>query len=83
MSEMIERVALAISGSDDPANILWIHRERARLALEAIRKPTINMVGAGQQVVWKGGARPGPVTVEVTTGSFAEIFTAMIDEALK
>jgi hypothetical protein len=40
MSEMVERVALAISGSDDPANILHIHRSRARLAIAAMREPT-------------------------------------------
>lgn len=43
MSEMIERVALAISGSDDPANVLSIHRSRARLAIEAMREPTDEM----------------------------------------
>lgn len=37
---MIERVALAISGSDNPDNILTIHRIRARLAIEAMREPT-------------------------------------------
>jgi len=37
MNEMIERVALAISGGDDPASILGIHRSRARLAIEAVR----------------------------------------------
>lgn len=40
MSEMVERVALAISGGDDPASILSIHRTRARLAIEAMREPT-------------------------------------------
>jgi hypothetical protein len=47
MSEMIERVALAISGSNDPANILTIHRVRARLAIEAMREPTEDIIPLG------------------------------------
>ena len=45
MSEIIERVALAISGSDDPVNILAIHRSQARAAIEAMRNPTNEMLG--------------------------------------
>jgi hypothetical protein len=37
-----------------------------------------NMIAAGQAVVWKGGARPGPVTVQVTSSTFDEIYRAMI-----
>lgn len=44
---MIERVALAISGGDDAASILAIHRHRARAALEAMREPTDDMLDAG------------------------------------
>ena len=46
MNEMVERVALAISGSDDPANILEIHRQRARAAIKAMREPTLDMIMA-------------------------------------
>jgi len=46
MSEMVERVALAISGGDDPASILEIHRYRARDALAAMREPTDAMLMA-------------------------------------
>jgi hypothetical protein len=39
-SEMIDRVALAISGGDDPKSVLEIHRTRACSAIEAMRRPT-------------------------------------------
>lgn len=70
MSEMIERVALAISGSNDPANILTIHRDRAKAAIEAMREPTKAMVSAGY---------------DEADGShlWREVWKAMIDEALK
>lgn len=35
MNEMIERVAQAICGDDNPANVLEIHRVRALKAIEA------------------------------------------------
>jgi hypothetical protein len=47
MSEMIERVAQAICGDDNPENILAIHRIRARTAIEAMRSPTEAMLIAG------------------------------------
>ena len=57
MSEVVDRVALAISGSDDPANILDIHRSRARLAIEAMRVPTEEMIRAGNKCTdWAMGA---------------------------
>jgi len=70
MSEMtmVEVVALAISGGDDPANILAIHRERARLAIAAMREPTPQMIDAGDDVE-RIAVRP--------------IWQAMIDEALR
>jgi len=55
MSEMIERVALAISGGDSPASILQIHRTRARAAIEAMRKPTGAMQAAFLEVYHPGG----------------------------
>jgi hypothetical protein len=67
MSEMIERVALAISGSDDPANILAIHRSRARLAIEAMREPTEAMKAVTSENTWHA----------------VQDWYAMIDEALK
>ena len=68
MHEIIERVALVISGSDDPENILAIHRSRALLAIEAIREPTPDMLDAAQN--WKGQQ------------SYTDIWRAMIDAAL-
>jgi len=67
MSEsMVERVALAISGGDDPASILAIHRHRARAAIEAMRRPTGEMAIAGRR----------------TSLYPARTFAAMIDAAL-
>lgn len=76
MSEMIERVALAISGGDDPASILKIHRHRARAAIKAMREPTEAMVTAG------AGAEDhefGVIGLQPAT----EAWRLMIDEALK
>jgi hypothetical protein len=73
-SEMIERVALAISGSDDAANILGIHRDRARLAIEAMREPTSGMIAAGDEII------PDNATYE---DNAANAYRYMIDEALK
>jgi hypothetical protein len=67
MNEMIDRVALAISGSDDPASILAIHRSRARLGIRAMREPTEEMRCAGEDC---GSNAP------------VAIFNAMIDAAL-
>lgn len=69
MSEMVERVALAISGSDDPVNILEIHRHRARAAIAAMREPTVAMLTEA----WVAAL------FEDATG----VWQAMIDEALK
>lgn len=79
MSEMVERVALAISGSDDPANVLEIHRVRARAAIEAMRKPTEAMKGAGFLAV----SVRHPDGCNMPRGTEAEAWSAMIDEALK
>jgi len=68
VDSMVERVALAISGGDDPADILAIHRTRARAAIAAMREPTGAMVEAVERFE---GAHP-------TTS-----WKAMIDEAVK
>ena len=78
MSEMVERVARAISGGDDPANVLEIHRHRAKLAIEAMREPTEAMVDAG---------RNEPVSHSWGSGGEFitdpdEVWQAMIDAAL-
>jgi len=44
MGEMVERVALAISGGNEVSDILEIHRFRARAAILAMREPTGEMV---------------------------------------
>lgn len=48
MSEMIERVAQAICGDDNPSNVLEIHRVRARAAIKAMLQPTDHMIKATQ-----------------------------------
>ena len=45
------------------------------------REPTEAMYAAGQAVVWKGGARPWPIEVSVTTGTFGTIYCAMLSAA--
>ena len=74
MSEMIERVALAISGGDDPANVLAIHRSRARAAIEAMREPTKEMMAAGSRTM--PDYDPGDDDAK-------QCWHEMIDEALK
>jgi hypothetical protein len=68
MSEMIERVAQAISGSDKPEDVLKIHRNRARLALKAMDEPTAAMLRAGE---------------EYNCENVRAVWQAMLDEALK
>ena len=79
MSEMIERVAQAICGDDNPENILTIHRTRARAAIEAMREPTDAMKVAALSATFdeeRGGDRVYARDVPI-------IWNAMIDEALK
>lgn len=60
MSEMIERVALAISGGDDPTSILEVHRYRACAAIAAMREPTETMLcGARDWSIAKLGKAVG------------------------
>lgn len=68
MSEMIDRVAQAICGDDNPANVLAIHRTRARAAIEAMREPTDAMSDAAAE-------RPGQM-------SYTDVWQAMIDAAV-
>lgn len=77
MSEMVERVALAISGGDDLKNILSIHRTRARLAIEALREPTEIMCRAP----FRAGVCQGDEQLHF--GTAEAVWRAMIDEALK
>lgn len=80
MSEMVERVAQAICGDDNPQNILEIHRIRDRLAIEAMREPTAAMLKA------KGtedtGGR-GTVDEFLDFWSADQVWGAMISEALR
>jgi hypothetical protein len=78
MSEMIERVAQAICGDDNPENILGIHRRRARKAIEAMREPTQAMRLAAV-AEW---SRPDPTDEHESTKVFNAIWRAMIDAAL-
>lgn len=68
MNEMIERVAQAICGDDNPTNVLTIHRTRARAAIEAMREPTRGMSDAAAE-------RVGQM-------SYADVWQAMIDAAV-
>lgn len=83
MSEMIERVALAISGGDDAASILEIHRHRARLAIEAMREPTDEMVKEGGVAVWESNSRNTGKMSDWPAIDAKAGYQAMIDEALK
>jgi hypothetical protein len=75
MSEMIERVALAICGDDNPANVLAIHKTRARAAIEAMREPTDAMSAVGCEIPqWDQ---------ETADDGAAAVYRAMIDAALK
>ena len=81
MSEMIERVAQAICGDDNPANILTVHRMRARAAIEAMRDPTQEMKKAGcKEPIYHCWGNKGEFTDDESAG---DIFTLMIDAALK
>lgn len=73
MSEMVERVALAISGGDDAGNILEIHRYRARAAIAAMREPTDRMKRYGAMTM------PDHSPIADDAG---ECWQNMIDEAL-
>ncbi len=79
-NEIVERVALAISGSADPANILEIHRSRARLAIEALRKPTDAMIESAKRPYTYGNDE---IMNNALRRSIAGYWSAMIDEALK
>ena len=78
MSEMVERVAQAICGDDNPANILTIHRIRARAAIEAMREPTGLMKDAGAESFEFGSDDCASLN-----GQPSKAWRAMIDEALK
>lgn len=81
--DMVERVALAISGSDDPANILSIHRHRARAAIEAMRLPTREMVNAGAIDIERAGNDETNSTFELWNHEVIAVWQAMIDAALQ
>lgn len=80
MSEMVERVARAICGdpNDDGRNVLEVHRQRARLAIAAMREPTEAMVEAGVRLGCPEGGG-GDITASEATDTWQK----MIDEALK
>lgn len=79
MNEMVERVAQAICGNDNPANILEIHRHRARAAVVAMREPTEAMEAAGDNLDdWGVPSDPGGGN----TSALAH-WHAMIDAAIK
>jgi hypothetical protein len=75
MSEMIERVAMAIRGACDPHVADSMCEVAARAAIEAMREPTEAMLTCAERAV--GDLQNfGPHEARVA-------LTAMIDEALK
>lgn len=57
MSEMVERVARAISKADenDGSIVTWVsYRRTARAAIEAMREPTESMMEAGEKHIREG-----------------------------
>lgn len=75
MSEMVKKVARALSGADDPDGRQWyaVNPEYwetlARAAIEAMRKPTHDMVGVGIAALDDENA--------------ISVWQAMLDEVLK
>ena len=74
----IERVALAICGDDNPANILSIHRTRARAAIEALREPSEKMVQAAEKALFEHMSEARDWTYAYAK----EAFQSAIDAAL-
>jgi hypothetical protein len=77
---MVERVAQAICGDDNPANILAIHRIRAVAAIQAMREPTNSMLKAAAKSM-SPEHRPTPEYLSVKEKHRAR-YRAMIDAAL-
>ena len=69
---MIDRVALAISGGNDPSDVLEIHRSRARVAIEAMRFPD-------PQTVARADNKPRGLS----WNDCMACWNAILDEALK
>jgi len=80
MSEMIERVAQAICGDDNPDNVLTIHRLNARKAMEAMREPTQAMIAAAMAPYLYGNDEKMNAAFRST---IKEYWRAMIDEGLR
>jgi hypothetical protein len=73
MTEMVDRVALAISGAPFPSERA---RSRARAAIEAMRGPTDAMIYSGGEFIEDNCANPREPQMRAA-------WDAMIDEALK
>jgi len=87
MSEMtmVERVALAISGSDDPASVLAIHRDRARLAIAEMRAIPYGLLAVGRDVAYnrERELRACGYDTEMRTETLRAQWEAIIDAALR
>lgn len=84
---MVERVARAMCRQ---SGIEWEKQSNtqrgynlslARAAIEAIREPTDDMRETGKQVIWRSGIVEGHLGSDSLIAG--EIYTAMIDAALK
>lgn len=79
MSEMIERVAKAIEEADANGFSKLPYWECAKVAIEAMREPTSEMIKEGESEFFE--FRPSPQ--DWTLASTKNCWQAMIDEALK
>jgi len=77
MSEIVERVAKAIMGAENP-DALDQYTEMARAAIEAMREPTQDMRLAGV-AEW---CKPDATLEHESTLVFNVIWRAMVDAAL-
>lgn len=78
MNPMVERVARALCRTSTQAEDMWLaYVHPARAALAAMREPTEAMLAAGHD------QRSDPKTGLSTLCGIDEIYTAMIDAALK
>lgn len=84
MSEMVERVALAILRADVESSLADYpdnYRRRARTAIQAMREPTESMCKAG--IYCEALAQNNLLGEGLEPDEMGAAYRAMIDEALK
>jgi hypothetical protein len=81
MSEMVDRVAKAISGAPFPSEL---SRRKARAAIEAMREPTAKMIDTTAKIdIERAGNDETNSIYNLRDEEIEFIWYAMIDEALK